>query len=106
MNQVTHFDFKSSSVRIAFDANNEQLFCFPDVCKALDIKNAHPRRFSLNPKGIISYILNFPVKFFHHQNLNPISLTQSPYQLLHSSHTLIDSLTHRLITALPHTNPL
>lgn len=52
MNQVTHFDFKSSSVRIAFDANNEPLFCFPDVCKALDIKNAHPSRFSLNPKGI------------------------------------------------------
>ena len=52
MNPITHFDFKSSSVRIAFDANNEPLFCFPDVCKALDIKNAHTSRFSLNEKGI------------------------------------------------------
>lgn len=51
MNQVTHFDFKSSSVRIAFDANNEPLFCLADVCKALDMQRANPSRFNLNPKG-------------------------------------------------------
>lgn len=40
MNQVTHFDFKSSSVRIAFDANNEPLFCLADVCKVLNISRS------------------------------------------------------------------
>ncbi|EHU1404980.1 BRO-N domain-containing protein [Acinetobacter baumannii] len=52
MNAITHFDFKSSSVRIVLDDNGEPLFCFPDVCKALDIKNTHTSRFSLNEKGI------------------------------------------------------
>ena len=33
MNAVTHFDFKSSSVRIAYDENGEPLFCLADVCK-------------------------------------------------------------------------
>jgi len=52
MNKVTHFDFKSSSVRIVLDCKGEPLFCFPDVCKALDIKNAHVSRFCLNEQGI------------------------------------------------------
>jgi prophage antirepressor-like protein len=52
MNVVTHFDFKSSSVRIAYDENGEPLFCLADVCKVLDIKNQNPKRFDLNSKGL------------------------------------------------------
>lgn len=51
MNAVTNFDFKSSSVRIVLDDNNEPLFCLADVCKALDMQRANPSRFNLNPKG-------------------------------------------------------
>lgn len=51
MNPVTYFDFKSNAVRIAFDCNNEPLFCFTDVCKALGIQRPNPSRFNLNPKG-------------------------------------------------------
>ncbi|MCH7331918.1 BRO-N domain-containing protein [Acinetobacter modestus] len=51
MNAVTHFDFKSSSVRIVLDDNGEPLFCLADVCKALDMQRANPSRFNLNPKG-------------------------------------------------------
>jgi len=40
MNAIIHFDFKSSSVRIAFDANNELLFCLADVCKILNISRS------------------------------------------------------------------
>ncbi len=43
--------FKESSIRIAYDANNEPLFCLADVCKALDMQRANPSRFNLNPKG-------------------------------------------------------
>lgn len=46
------FNFNGHGVRVAMDVNNEPLFCFPDVCRALDIKNAHTSRFSLNEKGI------------------------------------------------------
>ena len=46
------FNFNKHGVRVAMDANGEPLFCFPDVCKALDIKNAHTSRFSMNEKGI------------------------------------------------------
>ena len=52
MNVVTHFDFKSSSIRVAFDVNGQPLFCLPDVGQALDIKNATASRFKLNPKGV------------------------------------------------------
>jgi len=51
MNAITHFDFKSSSVRIAYDTDGEPLFCLADVCKALDMQRANPSRFNLNPKG-------------------------------------------------------
>ena len=51
MNPVAHFDFKSNTVRIAYDGNGEPLFCLADVCKALDMKRANPSRFNLNPKG-------------------------------------------------------
>lgn len=40
MNQVIYFDFKSSLVRIAFDSNNEPLFCLADVCKVLNISKS------------------------------------------------------------------
>lgn len=35
MNALTHFDFKSSCVRIVLDDNGEPLFCLADVYKAL-----------------------------------------------------------------------
>lgn len=44
------FNFNKHDVRVALDANGEPLFCFPDVCKALDIRNAHTSRFSMNEK--------------------------------------------------------
>lgn len=40
MNAVTHFDFKSRSVRIVLDDNQEPWFCLTDVCKALDISRS------------------------------------------------------------------
>jgi prophage antirepressor-like protein len=40
MNAVTHFDFKSSSVRIVLDNNGEPLFCLADVCKVLNISRS------------------------------------------------------------------
>jgi prophage antirepressor-like protein len=40
MNAVTHFDFKSSSVRIVYDDNGEPLFCLADVCKVLNISRS------------------------------------------------------------------
>ncbi|WP_166170169.1 BRO family protein [Acinetobacter sp. SA01] len=46
------FNFNEHGVRVALDTSGEPLFCFPDVCKALDIKNAHASRFSLNEKGV------------------------------------------------------
>lgn len=52
MNLVTHFDFKSNTVRVAFDADGKPLFCLADVCKALDIKNQNPKRFDLNLGGL------------------------------------------------------
>ena len=70
MNAVTHFDFKSSSVRIVLDDNGEPLFCLADVCKILNIsrssdllqiqrgyvKNETPKRNgALDPKGVADY---------------------------------------------------
>ena len=40
MNAVTHFDFKSSSIRIVLDDNGEPLFCLADVCKILNISRS------------------------------------------------------------------
>lgn len=54
MNQITAFNFQSNSVRLAFDANNEPLFCVADVCKAMGMQRANPSRFKLNPKGVHS----------------------------------------------------
>ncbi|NKG39217.1 BRO family protein [Acinetobacter johnsonii] len=48
------FNFNEHGVRVALDASGEPLFCFPDVCKVLDIKNVHTSRFSMNEKGIHS----------------------------------------------------
>ncbi|EPH3738868.1 MULTISPECIES: BRO-N domain-containing protein [Acinetobacter calcoaceticus/baumannii complex] len=70
MNAVTHFDFKSRSVRIVLDDNQEPWFCLTDVCKALDIsrssdllqiqrgdvKNETPKRNgALDSKGVADY---------------------------------------------------
>ena len=67
MNVVTHFDFKSSSIRIVLDDNGEPLFCLADVCKILNIsrssdllqiqrgyvKNETPKRHgALDPIGV------------------------------------------------------
>ncbi|OUY09025.1 BRO-N domain-containing protein [Acinetobacter populi] len=73
MNQVTYFDFKSNAVRIAFDCNNEPLFCLADVCKVLNIsrssdllqvqrgyvKNETPKRHgALDPSGVHTIIVS------------------------------------------------
>ncbi|MFN4317973.1 Bro-N domain-containing protein [Acinetobacter parvus] len=52
MNAVTHFDFKSSSVRIAYDENGEPLFCLADVYKALGISRTSRLFRELDPKGV------------------------------------------------------
>ena len=52
MNAVTHFDFKSSSVRIVLDDNGEPLFCLADVYKALDISRTSRLFRELDPKGV------------------------------------------------------
>lgn len=46
------FNFNEYGVRVAFDGHNEPLFCLTDVCKALDIRNAHSSRFNLNQGGV------------------------------------------------------
>ena len=51
MNQVSFFDFNNNAVRIAFNPNNEPLFCLADVCKALEMQRANPSRFNLNKGG-------------------------------------------------------
>ena len=48
------FNFNEHGVRIAFDANNEPLFCLADTCNALGMQRANPSRFNLNPKGVHS----------------------------------------------------
>ncbi|WP_343597670.1 BRO family protein [Acinetobacter sp.] len=52
MNQVTHFDFKCHSVRIAFDANNEPLFCLTDVCHILSVSRTSRLLRALDEKGM------------------------------------------------------
>ena len=52
MNAVTHFDFKSSSIRIVLDDNGEPLFCLADVYKALDISRTSRLFRELDPKGV------------------------------------------------------
>lgn len=46
------FNFNEHGVRIAFDANNEPLFCLADVCGVLGIKNQNPKRFNLDTGGL------------------------------------------------------
>ena len=52
MNALTHFDFKSSSIRIVLDDNGEPLFCLADVYKALDISRTSRLFRELDPKGV------------------------------------------------------
>lgn len=49
--QPSTFNFNHQGVRVAFDSNNEPLFCLTDVCKALGMQRPNPSRFNLNPKG-------------------------------------------------------
>lgn len=49
--QPSTFNFNHHGVRVAFDSNNEPLFCLTDVCKALGMQRPNPSRFNLNPKG-------------------------------------------------------
>jgi prophage antirepressor-like protein len=51
MNKVTHFDFKSSSVRIVLDCKGEPLFCLADVCKVLNISRTSRLLRELDIKG-------------------------------------------------------
>lgn len=52
MNQVTHLGFKSSSVRIAFDANNEPLFCLADVLPIVGLQSRAIHKFQFDLKGV------------------------------------------------------
>lgn len=45
------FNFNDHGVRVAFDENNEPLFCLADVCSAMGMQRANPSRFNLNPRG-------------------------------------------------------
>ncbi|MCF1294783.1 hypothetical protein LH685_02935 [Acinetobacter nosocomialis] len=70
MSQVTHFDFKSSSVRVVLDDNQEPWFCLTDVCRVLNISRSSDllqiqreyvkneplkRHGALDPKGVSVY---------------------------------------------------
>lgn len=52
MNTVTHFDFKSSTVRIILDGKGEPLFCLADVCKVLKISRTSRLLRELDIKGM------------------------------------------------------
>ncbi|MEX8156225.1 Bro-N domain-containing protein [Acinetobacter baumannii] len=52
MNAVTHFDFKSSSVRIVLDDNGEPLFCLTDVCSVLSVSRTSRLLRELDSKGM------------------------------------------------------
>lgn len=51
MNQVQHFNFNQSQVRVEMH-NGEPLFCLTDVAEILEIKNTNSSRFNLNEKGV------------------------------------------------------
>lgn len=55
MNHVTHFDFKSSSVRVVLDDNQEPWFCLTDVYKSLDISRTSRLFRELDEKGVADY---------------------------------------------------
>ncbi|RSB58156.1 hypothetical protein EGK59_01340 [Acinetobacter soli] len=55
MSQVTHFDFKSSSVRVILDDNQEPWFCLTDVYKSLDISRTSRLFRELDEKGVADY---------------------------------------------------
>lgn len=55
MNHVTHFDFKSSSVRVVLDENKEPWFCLTDVYKSLDISRTSRLFRELDEKGVADY---------------------------------------------------
>ncbi|MDC4985104.1 BRO family protein [Acinetobacter baumannii] len=55
MSQVTHFDFKSSSVRVVIDDNQEPWFCLTDVYKSLDISRTSRLFRELDEKGVADY---------------------------------------------------
>lgn len=74
MNAVTHFDFKSSSVRIAYDENGEPLFCLADVCKVLNISRSSD--LLQIQRG---YVKNETPK--RHGALDPIQIPIKPYGL-------------------------
>lgn len=46
------FNFNNHGVRVVFDENRQPLFCLADVAQGVEIKNANPSRFNLNPKGV------------------------------------------------------
>lgn len=46
------FNFNNHGVRVVLDENGQPLFCLADVAQGVEIKNAHPSRFNLNPKGV------------------------------------------------------
>lgn len=55
MNSITHFDFKSSSVRVVLDDNQEPWFCLTDVYKSLDISRTSRLFRELDEKGVADY---------------------------------------------------
>ena len=55
MNTVTHFDFKSNTVRIVNDSNGEPWFCLTDVYKSLNISRTSRLFRELDTKGVADY---------------------------------------------------
>lgn len=55
MSQVTHFDFKSSFVRVVLDDNQEPWFCLTDVYKSLEISRTSRLFRELDKKGVADY---------------------------------------------------
>ena len=51
MNQVQHFNFNQSQVRVEMH-NGEPLFCLTDVAQILEIQNTKSSRFNLKEDGV------------------------------------------------------
>ena len=51
MNQIQHFNFNQSQVRVEMH-NGEPLFCLTDVAQILEIQNTKSSRFNLKEDGV------------------------------------------------------
>lgn len=88
MNAITHFDFKSSSVRVVLDDNQEPWFCLTDVYKSLDISRTSRLFRELDEKGVADY--HTPtnggiqkLKFINEPNLYRIIFRSNKSEAIH-----------------------